>query len=56
MILKKSIKNLIYPVYDNGSALTGFNLFNSINSNDEIFIEGTLADSCYGVKKFTINL
>lgn len=48
-----SVENLIYPVYDNGSALVGYK-FNQYLKGDssESFIDGTCADSCYGVRNY----
>lgn len=51
-----SVEKLIYPVYDNGSALVGYK-FNKqfCNSNSDSlshFIDGTLADKCYGSRNY----
>lgn len=49
-----SVENLIYPVYDNGSALVGYKLNLNLNGagSSESLIDGTCADSCYGVRNY----
>jgi hypothetical protein len=55
---QKSIEKLVYPVYDNGSAYTG-QLFNTsfVDGNQDLtFIDGTVADSLYGVRDYSVPL
>ena len=55
----ESIRSLIYPVYDNGSALVGqyfFNAFLQSKENKTKIIDGTVADSCYGVRNYNDRL
>jgi hypothetical protein len=55
----ESINKLIYPVYDNGSALVGQIFMNSLGHHEHsnfAFIDGTLADSCYGVRNYNNRL
>jgi len=52
---KESIARLIYPVYDNGSVFSGYQLrkyFPADHNSIATFIDGTLADSCYGVRSY----
>lgn len=55
-----SINQLIYPVYDNGSALVGYQLRRHLTDRNSLrslsFIDGTLADSCYGVRNYNYQL
>jgi len=53
---ESSIRHLIYPVYDNGSAFTGYKMFEGIEANNDVFIDGSLADSCYGVRNYNNKL
>lgn len=56
---KESIARLIYPVYDNGSVFAGYKIakhFSSDRGSSISFIDGTLADSCYGVKNYNVEL
>lgn len=52
----KSIRRLIYPVYDNGSAFPGYwlneHFLSKRGKEEHILIDGTLADSCYGVRNY----
>ena len=55
----ESIESLIYPVYDNGSALVGKYFFNTFlgSKHDKVkIIDGTVADSCYGVRNYNSRL
>lgn len=55
-----SVENLIYPVYDNGSALVGYKLRKHFAQSNDLsklsFVDGTLADSCYGVRNYSQKL
>lgn len=56
---KESIASLVYPVYDNGSVFAGHQLkkhFLSSDGRTSAFIDGTLADSCYGVRDYNAPL
>ena len=57
----KSIERLIHPVYDNGSAFSGYQFQKQfLNAGgagaEHVMIEGTLADSCYGVRNYNRKL
>jgi hypothetical protein len=49
-----SVKNLIYPSFDNGAAFTGYLFSELLSESDKEgnYIDGTLADSCYGVRDY----
>ena len=50
-----SVGKLIYPVYDNGSAFVGHIFSQTLHKRfgtDLPLIDGTLADSCYGVRDY----
>lgn len=49
-----SVKKLIYPVYDNGSAFVGYKLNQYLGDSNlsESFIDGTPGDSCYGIRNY----
>ncbi|HEX7016453.1 MAG TPA: asparagine synthase-related protein [Cyclobacteriaceae bacterium] len=54
---KESIARLIHPVYDNGSVFVGHQLMKHLRPGQEStlsFIDGTLADSCYGVRNYNV--
>lgn len=55
---ESSIRRIIYPVYDNGSALSGEIFRSRYLGNESIgtFVDGTLADSLYGVKNYNFRL
>ena len=56
---RDSIAQLIYPAYDNGSAFAGHLLrkhFSPGGGPGSVFIDGTLADSCYGVRDYNFRL